>query len=126
VVAVAESTAVSTGQSTTPLCVSACSAAGPAGAGDGAVDGRLLDGISGAVLEPDKLAHGVRWTGLRAVLARRRAFSSRTLTSRSRSATAGRQVRARGLPPGAGHAATGTQIALRPRSRPPARQHVLP
>jgi hypothetical protein len=36
----------------------------PAGAGDGAGDGRLLDGVSGAVLEPDESAHGIRWTGL--------------------------------------------------------------
>jgi hypothetical protein len=36
----------------------------PAGAGDGAVDGRLLDGVSGAVLEPDESAHGIRWAGL--------------------------------------------------------------
>jgi hypothetical protein len=56
----------------------------------------------------------------------RRALSSQTLTSRSRSATAGRQVRARESPPEAGHAATGTQVALRPRPRLPARQHVRP
>jgi hypothetical protein len=98
----------------------------PAGAGDGAVDGRLLDGVSGAVLEPDESAHGIRWTGLGAVLAPRRALSSQTLTSRSRSATAGRQVRARESTPEAVHAATGTQVALRPRSRLSARQPVLP
>jgi hypothetical protein len=36
----------------------------PAGAGDGAGDGRLLDGVSGAVLEPDESAYGIRWMGL--------------------------------------------------------------
>ena len=43
----------------------------------------------------------------------RRALSSRTPTSRCRSATAGRRVRARESPPGAGHTATGTRVALR-------------
>jgi hypothetical protein len=56
----------------------------------------------------------------------RRALSSQTPTSRSRSAPAGRQVRAHGSPPGADHAASGTQIAPRPRSRLRARQPVLP
>lgn len=56
----------------------------------------------------------------------RRALSSQTPTSRCRSATAGRQVRARESPLGAGHAATGTRVALRSRPRLPARQHVRP
>ena len=64
--------------------------------------------------------------GLWAVLAPRRALSSQTPTSRCRSATAGRRVRARESPLGAGHAATGTRVALRPRPRLPARQHVRP
>ena len=63
-------------------------------------------------------------TGL--LQAPRRALSSRTPTSRCRSATAGRQVRARESPPGAGHAATGIRAARRPRLRLPARQHVRP
>ncbi len=49
----------------------------------------------------------------RAVLAPWRALSSRTPTSRCRSATAGRRVRARGSPTGAARAATGTRLALR-------------
>ena len=56
----------------------------------------------------------------------RRALSSRTPTSRCRSATAGRRVRARESPPGAGRAATGTRVALRSRPLLPARQHVRP
>ena len=54
----------------------------------------------------------------------RRALSSQTPTSRCRSAAAGRRGRARESPPGAGHAATGTRAALRPRR--PARQLVRP
>jgi len=61
-----------------------------------------------------------------AVLASRRALSSQTPTSGCRSATSGRQARARESPPGAGHAAIGTRVALRPRPRLPARQHVRP
>src|SRR5207248_10382396 len=49
----------------------------------------------------------------------RRALSSGTPTSRCRSATAGRRVRARESPPGAGRAAIGTRVALRPRPLPP-------
>jgi len=56
----------------------------------------------------------------------RRALSSRTPTSRCRCATAGRRVRARESPPGAGRAATGTRAALRSRPLLPARQHVRP
>ncbi len=52
--------------------------------------------------------------------------SSQTPTSRWRCAAAGRQVRARGSRLGAGHAATGTPVALRPPPRLPARQHVRP
>jgi len=61
-----------------------------------------------------------------AVLAPWRALSSQKPTSRCRSATAGRQVRARESPPGAGHAATGTRVAPRPRPRLPARPHERP
>jgi hypothetical protein len=57
---------------------------------------------------------------------RRRTLSRQTPTSRGRSATAGRQVRARESPPGAGHAATGTRVALHRRPRLPARPHVPP
>ena len=53
-----------------------------------------------------------------AVLAPRRALSSRTPTSRRRSATAGRRARGRESPPGAGRAATGTRAAPRHRPRP--------
>jgi hypothetical protein len=64
-------------------------------------------------------------TGSNAVeQAPRRALSTRTPTSRCRSATAGRRVRARESPPGAGRAATGTRVALRSRPLLPARQHV--
>ena len=56
----------------------------------------------------------------------RRALSSQTPTSRCRSAAADRQARARESPPGAGHAATGTRVALRPRPRLRTRQHVRP
>ncbi|MBA4866727.1 hypothetical protein H1V43_36615 [Streptomyces sp. PSKA54] len=56
----------------------------------------------------------------------RRALSSQTPTSRCRSTIAGRQVRARESPPGAGRAATGTRVALRPRSCLLARQRVRP
>src|SRR6266704_829592 len=52
--------------------------------------------------------------------------SSGTPTSRCRSVTAGRRVRARGSPPGAGRAATGTRVALRSRPLLPARRHVRP
>jgi hypothetical protein len=55
-----------------------------------------------------------------------RPLSSQTPTSRCRSATAGRRARARESPPGVGHAAIGTRVALRYRSRLPARQHVRP
>jgi hypothetical protein len=55
-----------------------------------------------------------------------RPLSSQTLTSRCRSANAGRQGRAREWPPGAGHAAIGTRIARRPRSRLWVRKHVRP
>jgi len=55
-----------------------------------------------------------------------RALSSRTPTSRCRCPTAGRQVRARESPPGAGRVATGTRVALRSRPLLPARQHVRP
>jgi hypothetical protein len=55
-------------------------------------------------------AHGGRHT--------RRALNSQTPTSRCRSATAGHQARARGSPPAAGHAATGTHVARRPRPGP--------
>jgi hypothetical protein len=60
------------------------------------------------------------------VLVPRRALSSRTPTSRCRSASAGRRVRARESPPGAGRAATGTRVALRSRPPLPARQHERP
>ena len=63
-----------------------------------------------------------RWGGLAAP----RPLSSQTPTSRCRSATAGRRARARESPPGVGHAAIGTRVALRHRSRLPARQHVRP
>ena len=79
-----------------------------------------------AVREQDKSAHGLHSIGLWAVLARRRALSSQTPTSRCRSATAGRQLRARESTLGAGRAATGTRVALRRRARLPARQHVRP
>ena len=75
-----------------------------------------------AVGEREESAHGIRSMSLWAVLAARRALSNRTLTSRRHSATADRQVRARGLPPGAGHAATGTRVVLRPRPHRLARQ----
>ena len=55
-----------------------------------------------------------------------RRASSQTRASRCRSAAAGRPGRARGSSPGAGHAATGTRVARRPRPRPPARQPVRP
>ena len=61
-----------------------------------------------------------------AVLAPQRAFSSQTPTSRCRSATAGRPVRARESALRAGHAATGTRVALRPRLCLAARHHVRP
>ena len=61
-----------------------------------------------------------------AVLASRSALSSRTPTSRCRSATAGRRVRARESPPGAGRAATGTRVAPRSRLVLSPRQHVRP
>src|SRR5258708_38914570 len=54
------------------------------------------------------------------------ALISRTPTSRCHSATAGRQVRARESPRGAGRAATGTRVALRSRPLLPAMQHVRP
>jgi hypothetical protein len=50
----------------------------------------------------------------------------RTPTSRCRSATAGRRARARESPPGVGHAAIGTRVALRHRSGLSARLHVRP
>lgn len=53
-------------------------------------------------------------------------LSSRTPTSRCRCATSGHQVRARGSPPEAGRAATGTRVVLRSRSRLPVPLHVLP
>ena len=68
----------------------------------------------------------VRARGYKRLNAPRRALSSRTPTSRCRSATAGRRVRARESPPGAGRAATGTRVALRSRPLLPARQHVRP
>src|SRR5688500_31359 len=54
------------------------------------------------------------------------AFVRRTPPSRSRSAAAGRRARARGSPPGAERAATGTRIAPRPRPRPPAPRRAPP
>src|SRR3982075_964277 len=57
--------------------------------------------------------HGqcARW----AVLAPGGALSSRTPTSRCRSATAGRRVRARQSPPAASRAVTGIRVVLRER-----------
>ncbi len=49
--------------------------------------------------------------------AHRRPLSSQRLTSRCRSANAGRQARVRESPPGAGHAASGTRVARRPHNR---------
>ena len=72
------------------------------------------------------LAHGDARCAWWAVLAPRRALSSRTPTSRWRCATAGRRGRARGSPPGAGRAATGTRVARRSRPFLPARRHVRP
>ena len=60
------------------------------------------------------------------VVVPRRVLSSRTPTSSCRCATAGRRGRAREWPPRAGHAATGTRVALRRRPRLPGRQHVRP
>ncbi len=57
---------------------------------------------------------------------RDRALNSRTPTSRCRSATAGRRVRARESPPGAARAATGIRVALRRRPLLPARRHARP
>jgi len=70
-----------------------------------------------------------RWRGATVLSTTRQAgrpLSSQTLTSRCRSAPAGPQARAREWPPAAGHAATGTPVALRPRSRLRAPKHVLP
>ena len=53
-------------------------------------------------------------------------LSSRTPTSRCRSATARRRVQARESPPGAGRAATGTRVALRFRPLLPARRRARP
>src|SRR4051812_28236851 len=53
-------------------------------------------------------------------------LSSRTPTSRCRSAAAGRRARGRGSPQGAGRVATGTPVAPRGRSRHPVRRHVRP
>src|SRR6266536_3242198 len=53
-------------------------------------------------------------------------ISSRTPTSRCRSATARRRVRARESPPGAGRAATGIRVVVRSRSLLPAPRHVPP
>ncbi len=53
-------------------------------------------------------------------------LSTQTPTSRCRFATAGRRARDRESPPGVGHAAIGTPVALRHRSRLPARQHLRP
>ena len=50
----------------------------------------------------------------------------RTPTSRYRSAPAGPRARAPESPPGVGHAAIGTRVALRYRSRLSARTHVRP
>ena len=80
-------------------------------------------GLPPALMEGDG-QHGLM--RLCAVPAPRRALSSGTPTSRCRSATAGRRVRARGLPPGAGRAATGTRVALRSRPLLPARRHARP
>ena len=83
-------------------------------------------GVPVAGVELDESAHGVRSMSLWAVLAPRRAVSSRTLTSRRRSATAGRQVRARESHPGAGHAATDIPVVLRRRPHRLARQRGRP
>ena len=55
-----------------------------------------------------------------------RVLNNQTLTSRCRSAAAGRQVRARESSAGARHAATDTRVALLPHPRLPAPQRVRP
>ena len=53
-------------------------------------------------------------------------ISSRTPTSRGRSAAAGRRVRARGPPPEVGRVATGTRLSPHARPRLPARRRARP
>jgi hypothetical protein len=109
-----------------PACMNGNSSTSPeeeSGTGRPDRDPLAVTGAAGASSPVGVLAEGCAFP---ASWRPTRALSSQTPTSRCRSATAGRPVRARESSPGAGRAATGIRAGLRLRPRLAAQRHARP